>query len=224
MKKTVVSLALACILVCTSVTAFATQYVFQAPQKGLPNLDYKKAYQWGINLKLAPDEQITGATLTFSSVYDKKKEKYPLYVDLLNNQPGKPFPALKTFKDGKSITDYFDVWTFGETHLLTYIDLPKKKQNLAYAFTAGQLANMRSYLSDGCFALAIDSDVRNMKNGRIYLTVRTAIVPPNPPAPPDPPILPPVYGTITPEPGSMILIAGGSVFMGLAYLRRRLSR
>jgi hypothetical protein len=69
-----------------AVSANAGLVTFQPTPNDLSELPHDYYFTWGINFTLAPDEQITAATLTFTNIWDWTTENNDhLFVHLLDN-------------------------------------------------------------------------------------------------------------------------------------------
>lgn len=152
----------------------ANAIVINAPSslEGYNALDGYRAYQWGISLNLAPNEEITYAKLTFSNVKltsGNWSGKGYLHTDLLNiNKTG---VSVKT--DWDLPGDYFagalassSVVSLG-TQYFGYVG---QSHSWSYTFNASQLAALNLFAADGIFGLGFDPDC-HYKVGDICLTI-----------------------------------------------------
>jgi hypothetical protein len=88
MKK-LISMVTLLVLGGLSATSVAnTTYSFSPTPIDLSDLPHQSYYSWGINFTLAPDQKITGATLTYYNIWDWTTESGDhLYTHLLDNPP-----------------------------------------------------------------------------------------------------------------------------------------
>ena len=168
--------------------ATAATYSFSPTPGDLYDLDHTKAYSWGMELVLPPDHQVIAATLTFDNISNWDSDANVLYVHLLNTCP----LGITQHTDNEGGGDYFASFPGGETHLVTYTNLPSTPQDLVYIFTPGELTALNSYLADHRFGIGIDPDCHFYNDG-----IR--------------------LGIVTPEPATIVLLA-----IGVVTLLRRL--
>jgi len=174
MRHLVIAAVAAILMAAASTVALATAYDIQLGS-GLGSLQHRDAYYLGVNFSLPQDEQILSATLTLTDIYSAGKTPNWLFLSLLDNQPGKHAPALRKYKDRQpGPIDFFDTWKYGETDLVTFMELGKTPTLLTYDFTPLQLTALEGYLADGRFAIGIDPDCRFRDRG-ISLTIITGI-------------------------------------------------
>lgn len=140
-------------------------------------------------MTLPADETVTGATLFFDDIRDYTTEENYLYVHLLDSATS----GVTTY--GDSHPWLFEDDLSGQGILLNTWSLPATPQDIYYSFTADELSDLMTYLTDGNFGLGFDPDCHYWNNG-ITLTVQTV-----------------------PEPGMLLLLGSGLV--GLAFYRRR---
>jgi hypothetical protein len=168
--------------------AVAATYTFQPTPHDLYDLDHTKAYSWGMDLVLAPGEAAVAATLTFDNIRNWDDNPNVLYVHLLDTCP----LGVQHYTDNEGGGDYFASFPGGQTHLVTYTNLPSTPQDLVYTFTPGDLAALNTYLADHRFGIGIDPDCHFYNDG---ITL----------------------GIVTPEPATIMLLA-----IGVVTLLRRL--
>jgi hypothetical protein len=180
--------AVAAILLVPSL-ARASAFTFAPSPNDLYDLDHSRAYSWGLDLVLPSGEPITGATLTFYNIRNWDDSPNVLAIDLLDTCP----VGVTQYADNEVGGDYFAGFSSGQTHLITYTNLPSTPQNLVYAFTPSDLAALNAYLVDGRVGIGIDPECHFYNDG-VGLQM------------------------VMPEPGTILLLATGI----LAAFRRRL--
>ena len=177
------------------VAAQANVYTFNPDPIDLWDLTHGEAYTWGINWQAQPDEEITGARLTFSNIHDWiVEDNDSLYIHLMDNAPAGA-TQLVDFVEGPE--DYFA----GQGLLIDTWSDPlggSSSTTLTYDFTADQLAALSSYAGDGLFAFGFDPDCHYWNDG-VQFEVTTAV----------------------PEPATMVLFGLGLAGAGLRRKMRR---
>ncbi len=175
---------LALVLAVSVVPSFAAADTILPPFEPSPadmyDLDHYKVYSWGIDVPLAPGEEIIAAELTFDNIRNWDNAPNVLYIHLLDS------PALGVVEideDGQGGGDYFDSLPASEhTPLTTYWNLPAYSQDITYTFTGADLGVLNDYLADGRVGLGMDPDC-HFYNCGVKWTLTT------------------------PEPGTLILLA-----------------
>ena len=113
MKKIFVLLLTGIMVLVFNCIVLAGEYTYTPSDTNLDNLAHKYAYSWGIDLANpysggnGPDfnsETITGASLSFKSIRDWKKEPNVLYVSVLNGLTG---PVVQPYEDDEARGNYF---------------------------------------------------------------------------------------------------------------------
>ena len=157
MKKAflVLFLALISLAIHNSVSYAAYWETFIFP---LSDLDHWKAYKWGINYNLQPNEIITRARMGFHNINDWQIEEDYIYVRLL----GAATPAgVTTYNDNQNnFNDYFDTSAFRPNRLLfTYSDNNgNTPEDFIYPFTRREVELLNMAIADGNFGFGIDPD------------------------------------------------------------------
>jgi hypothetical protein len=72
----------------------------------------------------------------------------------LNSPPA----GVHQYTDNEGGGDYFAGFAGGETHLVTYTNLPSAPLDLTHVFTTSQVAALNAYLADGRFGIGFDPD------------------------------------------------------------------
>jgi hypothetical protein len=174
----------------------AAVYYFTPSQPDLNDLDHRYNKSWGIDWSAHSGESITGATLTFTNIYDWQVEAGDiLYVHLLDD----PTLGIVTNWDDEAGGDNFagmgpliGTWTDAGGGSSTGF-------NLVFNLTADQLASLNEYAADGSFGFGFDPDCHYYNDG-IELQVTTQMA-------------------HTPEPVSVALFSLG--LAGLGLVRRK---
>lgn len=161
----------------------AIVHTFTAPTS-LQSIDHSFAYSWGMNLNLAAGEQITGARLTITDIWDWRVETDRLYISLLDDptQSG----SVREFAD---VDDGFSDYFTGGIDLVTWSD-PNGGVNTGYDFiynfSAANLITLRNFITDtnGAgtydFSLGFDPDCHYYNSGITFeITTTTTKVPDN---------------------------------------------
>ncbi len=210
MKKVFALFALGAILVLAS-SAFASTKTFTTNSFSTltHGLDYTwKADQgsWGI----PTDEYIVSASLTISGLNNSEEPEIGDYLNiyLLNNPyetpthwPTKSLLTVYNDANGYYYEQTHSYWCFG-WHSYTTTEYANPGQNLTYNFSADQIADLTTYVSDKFFGIGLDPNCHYSTTG-ISLTINTDKIP-----------------VQTPEPASMLLFGLG--LLGLAGVGRKL--
>ncbi len=179
--------------------AFAGDHFFaDIDDATIGNLEHQYAYEWGIDFSIPQGEVVTGAELSFASIYNWADEPDDiLYVHLLSKDSVPPF-AWGVEYDNEGGGDFFD----GEGPLLfTYTDTTDTQpENFVYSFTQEQVGQLTDALSDGNFGIGLDPDCHYFNDG-VQMKITTKVVP---------------------EPISTVLfLVGGGALAGVRRLRRK---
>ena len=163
----------------------------------LGDLPHGVAVTWGIDQTIAPDAEITSATLTIKNIFNHNMEDNRLFVHLLDDG------ASDLTFDGvmnadAPIEDYF---ANQGILIAEYKDLDawETKEDLVINFSASQLDMLESYIADGNFGFGFDPDCHYYNDG-VKFQFTTAEVP---------------------EPTLISLLGCG--LLGLVFVRRRKS-
>jgi hypothetical protein len=204
MKMLAIALAVLGGLV-TSVNAGMT--TFTPKDIDLADLPHQYCYKWGISYTLAPGEVITGATLTFTNIWDWTDESNDaLYVHLLDN-PSAGVKAIYDNQDGDKFANMgtlVGVWN-------DPLGGNARNFNLEYDFAAlGLLDELNTYANTAStgkrianFGFGIDPDCHYFNDG-VKFTIITSSPAPAP---------------IVPTPAAVSL--GGMGIMMVGWLRMR---
>lgn len=180
MKKALAS-SLCALLLCLS--AKATTYTFTPTPGNLGNLDHNLFYTWGLSWQVPAGEVITGATLSFSKIWDWRVETDNLFIHLLDTAP----LGVNSWTDDEDGTDFFASSTFasyGIAHTKIgqwsdpYGGDPSKAQNVSFVFNSAQLMALQGYISNATpsgwarFAFGFDPECHYYNDG-ITFTINT---------------------------------------------------
>ncbi len=194
--------------------ASATVYTLTPNPSNLNNLDHNQFYTWGLNWSVPAGETITGATLTFSQIWDWQVETDTLFLHLLDTAP----LGVSSWTDNQGGGDFFTSTYFNslgikQTKIGQWSDpnggTSSKAQNVSFVFDASQLAALQGYINSAGvngwanFAIGLDPDCHYYNSGVSFI-INTSR-----------------QTTAVPEGGSaLILLAIG--FVGVVAVRRRL--
>jgi hypothetical protein len=194
-----------------AIRAGASVYTLTPNPSDINDLDHDYYYTWGLNWTVPAGQTITGATLTFSQIWDWTVESDDiLNIHLLDSAP----LGVSSGWDNQSGGDYFATSQFSalgiaQIKLGSWTDpnggTANTAQNISFVFNAAQLAALQNYISSpgangsGRFGLGFDPDCHYFNNGVSFIIT-----------------------TSVPEGGSAgLLLAIG--FAGVLFLRRKLA-
>ncbi|HOW36363.1 MAG TPA: PEP-CTERM sorting domain-containing protein [Candidatus Omnitrophota bacterium] len=178
MKKILLTLIMAAMLLMGAQVSWATVYTFVPPDPDMGDLDHSFAYSWGMNQSLAPGEVIIGARMQFININNWQIEPDILYARLLDNAPA----GIMTYRDNQASGDYFNgqgislfTWTDDNEYFdgTRWINPP---ENLTYRFSEDEIAALNLAIADGNFGLGFDPDC-HYYNDRIRFQFITRVVP-----------------------------------------------
>jgi len=148
-------------------TAQATPITVNFSPTGLGTMDGTYAYQWGINWTVPTGNEITAASLNYTTVkltsYGKNKPGI-LWSNLLNTSGGSGTTGVATYTDSDVGTDYWGSTGFIGKELFPTLNVA---HNLAYTL---DLPTLDAYATDGHFAIGIDPDCY-YKDSSIVLSI-----------------------------------------------------
>jgi len=181
------------LLIFGAMSAQAGVYNYYPIPADIGDLNHDYAFNWGIGWTHT-SEEITGARLTFKSIFDYMAEDDILWINLLNNaNPG----VVTSYLDYQNPSNYFASWDGVLVGTWTDpIGGPSGASDLTINFDAAAIAAMNIYAADGVFGIGLDPDCHYYNTG-VTLTVTTI-----------------------PEPTTMVLFGLGMVGFG-AYRRFR---
>jgi hypothetical protein len=167
------------ILLVFSMNAMANTTTF-SPGVVLYDLPHTYCYTWGIDLTLNPGETITGATLTYSNIYDWRFEPGDhLYTNLLDN----PQQLVRAFEDTQTSGNDFS----GQGILIGDWEDPAggvpADFDLVYEFTPDQLAKLNEYAltapdrGQSNLGFGFDPDCHYYNSGITFTITTSPIVP-----------------------------------------------
>ena len=183
---------LGCVLGLAS--AQATPVTYTPSPSDLDDLDHHMVYTWRIDGVTINPATITGATLTFTSIQNWDSNPNVLHLHLLDTAK---YAGVHSFVDDPTgaapVTDFTDDFISTRYHgasnwlvaagtgdtFLTDQSFTLTPVNWTYTFTAGQLAALRSYITNGSnLALGLDPDCHFFNNGaQLALNTRPANTP-----------------------------------------------
>ena len=193
--------------------AKANVYTFAPTPGNLGNLDHNYFYTWGINWAIPQGQTITGATLSFTQIWDWKVETDALFIHLLDTAPA----GVAQWNDNEGGGDFFISPTFNslgvsQVKIGQWSDPfggdPSKAQNVTFTFNAAQLTALQGYINNGGpngyanFGFGFDPDCHYYNSG-VNFRITTSST------------------TVVPESGNSALLLGISLG-SLAYFRRKL--
>src|SRR5690349_1366045 len=175
-------------------SAQATPVTYTPSPSDLGDLDHHMVYTWRIDGVTTNPATITGATLTFTSIQNWDSNPNVLHLHLLDTAK---YAGVHSFVDDPTgaapVTDFTDDFISTRYHgasnwlvapgtgdtFLTDQSFTLTPVTWTYTFTAGQLAALRSYISNGGnFALGLDPDCHFFNDGaQLTLNTRPANTP-----------------------------------------------
>jgi hypothetical protein len=197
-----------------AVAAFASPVIltYAPTPTNLGDLNHQDLYTWRVDGVNLGGQTITGATLTITHIANWNTSANELFIYLLDTAVNAGVASYLEDPSGVGpITDSFGNHTTGglvaagtAQTLLTEPSFTTTPTDYTYAFTAGQLSALQTYIGNGNnFALGFDPDCHYFNNG-ISLKITTA------PA-------------SVPEPSSVVLLGSG-LLASLTLLRRRMRK
>ena len=209
MKKLVSSLLCAAAF---ALPAKANVYSFTPTPGNLGNLDHNLFFTWGLSWAVPTGESITGASLTFTRIWDWRVEPDALFIHLLDTAP----LGVNSWTDNEGGGDFFASSTFA-SYGIAHVKIgeisdpfggdPLKAQTITLTFSAAQLVALQGYITNATpsgwakFAFGFDPDCHYYNDGVSFQVITTP--------------------SGVPEAGSslaLLAVASG----GLIFLRRRL--
>lgn len=200
----------ACLL---ALNARATVYTLAPSPSNLNNLDHNQFYTWGLNWAVPAGETLTGATLTFTQIWDWTVEPDNLFVHLLDTAPLGVYTGTDNQGGGDFFTSsYFNSFGIKQTKIGQWSDpyggTASKAQTVSFVFDAAQLTALQGYINSAGingwarFAIGLDPDCHYYNSGVSFIltTSRTT--------------------NAVPEAGSALLLLGIS-FAVILFLRRK---
>lgn len=145
-----------------------------SPNHDLWDLNHDNYYAWKITpseLNLSSGEIITGASLFFDNIENWDSQLNTLYVSLLSGDDlsfaGEVFIGTDNEGAGDNVlADFIGL------PLVTFENLPDWPQDLTYNFTAGDVAALNVFATDGVFGIGFDPDCHFWNDG-ITLSIET---------------------------------------------------
>ena len=153
---------------CFASLSWASIYTFMPTDPTVYNLSHGSYYTWGLDWDLPDGENITGASLSFSQIYNWNSSDNVLYVHLLDVAAS----GLAVATDNNTTDDFAGQGL----DLFKWVNLPDSPQNLTYTFTTAELGMLAAYLGDGNFGFGLDPDCHFYNKG-ITFTLETNAVP-----------------------------------------------
>jgi hypothetical protein len=178
-----------------SLPALADVVTLVPDDPDIQDLPHAYYYTWGETLEGDFSQAVvTSSTLTFHSIRNNDWSSNHLYVHLLNSAP----EGLTRYTDNQGGGDSFA----GQgIELVTYTDLPPIPQDLVYTFDPDELSVLTDYLHDeNNVALGIDPDCHFYNCGVTWSLTYDY--------------------TPIPEPGVMVVLGAGGVFVAIRRRRR----
>ncbi len=209
MKKCLLAGFCACLL---AIDAEATVYTLAPSPANLNNLDHNLFYTWGLNWSAPAGETITGATLSFSQIWDWQVETDVLFLHLLDTAP----LGVSTWTDNQGGGDFFASAYFNslgikQTKIGEWSDpnggTSAKAQNVSFVFDAAQVTALQGYVNSAGingwarFAIGLDPDCHYYNSGISFMITTSR-------------------PTAVPEAGSAVLLLA-IAFATIIFLRRR---
>ena len=172
MSKHVIWMVLGMVTLALAGVANADTYTFTPNPADLYDLNRSTLYKWGLGTDWLDDnEVVTSATLYINGIYNYDTSANILYAHLLDDialgvtRSTDRYPNADSFASAGPL-----LFTWSDT------DGPRTKTNLAYEFTAADLANLNAYLESGTFGFGFDADCHYYNNG-VKLVITTGVVP-----------------------------------------------
>lgn len=145
-----------------------------SPNHDLWDLNHDYYYAWKITpseLNLSSGEIITGASLFFDNIENWNSQPNELHISLLSGDDfsfaGEVF--IGTDNEGAGDNVLAD---FVGLPLVTFENLPDWPQDLTYNFTAGDIAALNVFATNGVFGIGFDPDCHFWNDG-ITFTIET---------------------------------------------------